>query len=174
MEWLLMEIAQSYDLESSPATCPGIPLLEFCHLLPVGIDLTFSGTHLGSTGLKGMDWPLASLPCPVVDGVGQLLVQDGLWVAPVKGVSALIQSSRGRPPSTQGSLGTGQTHPQVAVRPGKKECRVGRERGFLRSALAQGRAQPTCSVLGKRGPAVPALLPVHSHLTLLRLTGRAW
>lgn len=55
-----MEIAQSYDLESSPATCPGIPLLELCHLLPVRVDLTFSGTHLGSIGLKGKDWPLAS------------------------------------------------------------------------------------------------------------------
>lgn len=105
MEWLLMEIAQSYDLESSPATCPGIPLLELCHLLPVGVDLTFSGTHLGSIGLKGMDWPLASLPCPTVDSVEQLLVQDELWVAPVKGVSALIQGSRGEASINSGKPG---------------------------------------------------------------------
>lgn len=40
VEWLLMEIAQSYDLQSSPATCTGIPLFEPCRLLLVQVGLT--------------------------------------------------------------------------------------------------------------------------------------
>lgn len=107
MEWLLMEIAPSYDLESSPATCPGIPLLEPCRHLLVQGDLTFSGLWDPWEA-----WPeghgLAPGFPPESRVWGQVLSQEGPGVEPVKGVSALVLSSQGRSPSTQGNLGQGR------------------------------------------------------------------